>query len=121
MKVKRQRAVIPMQTKLSAVKRSNGHGLLESTPNEVGVGKLTLKIGGGELNTSRMSLHSEYLASASSRTTLKKRKLEMVDDALLGVVYSGKMAGYARPWPRTQRRGLGSTSKNSEWVYIYMF
>lgn len=47
MKVKRQRAVIPMQTKLSAVKRSNGHGLLESTPNEVGVGKLTLKIGGG--------------------------------------------------------------------------
>lgn len=46
------------------------------------------------MHTSIMSLHSEYLASANSRTTLKKRKLEMGDDTLLGVVYSGKPVGH---------------------------
>lgn len=88
----------------------------------LGVGELTLMIAiAGKMHTSRMILHSEVLARASTRTTLKKRKLERVDDAVLGVVYSGKTAGYAHPWTRTQRKGVGPTSKSGEWMYIYMF
>ena len=63
------------------------------------------------MHTSIMILHSEDLASVTSRTTLKKQKLQMVDDALLGVVYSGKVAGHAHPWTRTQRKGAGLNIK----------
>lgn len=73
------------------------------------------------MNPSRIILHAEHLAHVSSRTTLKKLKLEMVDDSVLGVVYSGKTAGHAHPRTHTQRKGVGPTSKNSEWMYIYMF
>lgn len=78
------------------MRRSYDGALLGSIADELGVVKLTLKIGGGT-NTSRAILHSEHLANVSFHSTLKKWKLEMVDDALLGVVYSGKTAGHAHP------------------------
>lgn len=71
------------------------------------------------MHTSIMILHSEDLASVNSRTTLKER--EMVDDTLLGVADSGKVAGHAHPWTHTQRKGAGLTSNNSEWMYVYTF
>lgn len=76
-----------MQTKLNTLGRSNDAELLGSIADELGVGKLTWKMGGGqETHTSIMIPHSEYLASVSSHPTLKKRKLETVDVALLGMV-----------------------------------
>lgn len=45
----------------------------------------------------------------------------MVDDVLLGVVHSRKMARYAYLCTCTQRKGIGPTSKNGEWMHIYMF
>lgn len=68
--------------------------LLGSIVDELGVVKLILKIGGGEMNIFRVIFYLEYLVNISFYSILKKWKLEMVDDVLLGVVYLGKTVGY---------------------------
>lgn len=46
------------------------------------------------MNIFRVIFYLEYLVNISFYSILKKWKLEMVDDVLLGVVYLGKTVGY---------------------------
>lgn len=67
----------------------------------------------GKMKTSKMILHSDYLASVNFCITLRKWKLEMP-----GMVCSGKTAGHAHPGTHTQRKGVVRTSKDCERMYI---